>query len=210
MSVGVAGEEGAVAVSEPVLVGRWSLGRALTGSGAALPLTGLTLLLAVGGVGLLAWRQGRDRVTVGPVSVDGRVRGTPSASRRRGLLEPRTVAVGFRPPDDLRPAHLGLLVDESVDPVDVSATVVDLAVRGHLTIEEVENSVLWFSRTDWQLVRTGRDGRDGVPATGSDDPRSENPGPDEPSPRSVRARSPGSGRCSTACSPTATRCCCRS
>lgn len=154
MSVAVAYEDGSVAVPPPILVEEWSLGRALTGSPAAVPLTVLTALLGFGGVGLLAFRQGRDRVTAGGTTVDGRLTGTPAEPRRRGLFEPRTVPVRYRPPEDLRPAQLGLLVDESVDPVDISATVVDLAVRGHLVIEEVEDDILWFSRTDWRLTRT--------------------------------------------------------
>ena len=37
--------------------------------------------------------------------------------------------------------------------VDVAATVVDLAVRGHLTLEETESGL--FGRSDWRLTRTG-------------------------------------------------------
>lgn len=163
MSVAVAWRPAALEVPEPLLVEAWSLGRALVGSDAALPLTALAALLGFGGVGLLAYRQGRDRVTVGDATVDQRARGSPSTGqRRRRLLEPRTVPVEFRPPEDLRPAELGLLVDESVDPVDVSATVVDLAVRGHLQIEEVEEGWGWFSRTDWRLRRTEPAAREDV------------------------------------------------
>ena len=46
-----------------------------------------------------------------------------------------TVAVQFEPPRGLRPGHLGTLVDESADVRDVTATIVDLAVRGYLRIE---------------------------------------------------------------------------
>jgi hypothetical protein len=47
---------------------------------------------------------------------------------------------------------LGTIVDESANTVDVAATVVDLAVRGHLTLEETESGL--FGRTDWRLTRT--------------------------------------------------------
>ncbi len=48
----------------------------------------------------------------------------------------RSVAVRYEPPDTLRPAEVGALVDETVDTRDITATIVDLAVRGYLTIEE--------------------------------------------------------------------------
>jgi hypothetical protein len=47
---------------------------------------------------------------------------------------------------------LGTIVDESANTVDVAATVVDLAVRGHLTLEETATG--FFDRTDWRLSRT--------------------------------------------------------
>ncbi|HJO02869.1 MAG TPA: DUF2207 domain-containing protein [Acidobacteriota bacterium] len=58
--------------------------------------------------------------------------------RRRGR-DPRTgesVMVRYEPPADFRPAELGTLIDERVDLRDIVATVIDLAVRGYLKIEE--------------------------------------------------------------------------
>jgi predicted membrane protein DUF2207 len=52
------------------------------------------------------------------------------------------VAVQYEPPDSLTPAEAGTLMDESADMRDVTATLVDLAVRGHLKIEEREESAL--------------------------------------------------------------------
>ena len=43
----------------------------------------------------------------------------------------------FRVVDDVRPGHVGTVADERVDPIDVTATLVDLAVRGHLLITEL-------------------------------------------------------------------------
>ncbi len=51
-------------------------------------------------------------------------------------------AVQYEPPDSLTPAEAGTLMDESADMRDVTATVVDLAVRGHLKIEERDESAL--------------------------------------------------------------------
>ncbi len=42
------------------------------------------------------------------------------------------IAVEFEPPDKLKPAQIGLLLDERADTLDVTATIVELAVRGYL------------------------------------------------------------------------------
>ncbi|MPZ72439.1 MAG: DUF2207 domain-containing protein [Nitriliruptorales bacterium] len=145
----------AVAVAPPILVEKWNPVRAFNGSRAALPGAVLVALLGLVGVGLLAFRQGRDRVTRGGVAVDGMVDAGPA--ERRGLFAPRVTPVEFRPPDSLRPAQVGVLIDERVDPVDISATIVDLAVRGHLRITEIEERKLWFGKTDWELERLASD-----------------------------------------------------
>jgi len=60
-------------------------------------------------------------------------------SRVRG---PRVgpVAVQYEPPDGLTPAEAGTLVDERAAMRDITATIVDLAVRGFIVIEEKEKS----------------------------------------------------------------------
>lgn len=50
----------------------------------------------------------------------------------------RSIAPQYAPPEGLSPAELGTLVDNSPDMRDVTATLVDLAVRGYLVIEEKE------------------------------------------------------------------------
>jgi uncharacterized membrane protein YgcG len=59
--------------------------------------------------------------------------------RRRGR-DPRRlpIAVQYEPPRGLSPAEAGTLLDNSADLRDITATLVDLAVRGHLRIEERE------------------------------------------------------------------------
>jgi Predicted membrane protein (DUF2207) C-terminal domain len=56
----------------------------------------------------------------------------------------------------IRPGTIGTLVDERVDPVDVTASVLDLAVRGHLRITELprENE---HAPTDWTFTRRSSD-----------------------------------------------------
>jgi uncharacterized protein (TIGR04222 family) len=48
----------------------------------------------------------------------------------------RPIVARYKPPEGLTPAEVGTLVDDSADMADVTATIVDLAVRGVLRIEE--------------------------------------------------------------------------
>lgn len=48
----------------------------------------------------------------------------------------RSITVQYEPPDGLTPGEMGTLVDNSAGMRDITATLVDLAVRGYLTIEE--------------------------------------------------------------------------
>ena len=50
------------------------------------------------------------------------------------------VAVQYAPPEGMSPAEAGTLVDESAAMRDITATIVDLAVRGYIVIEEKEKS----------------------------------------------------------------------
>lgn len=47
-----------------------------------------------------------------------------------------TIVRQYEAPAGLRPAEVGVLVDNSSDDIDVSATIIDLAVRGYLVIHE--------------------------------------------------------------------------
>ncbi|HKT47868.1 MAG TPA: DUF2207 domain-containing protein [Candidatus Acidoferrales bacterium] len=48
----------------------------------------------------------------------------------------RPIAAQYEPPNHLTPGEVGTLVDNSADMRDITATIVDLAVRGFLVIEE--------------------------------------------------------------------------
>jgi uncharacterized membrane protein len=50
------------------------------------------------------------------------------------------IAVQYAPPEGMSPAEAGTLVDESAAMRDITATIVDLAVRGYIVIEEKEKS----------------------------------------------------------------------
>ncbi|WP_336084872.1 DUF2207 family protein [Nocardia sp. SSK8] len=57
--------------------------------------------------------------------------------------------VEFTTPDGVLPGEAGLLLDEQVDPVDIAATVVDLAVRRYLWIAPVNAR----GENDWRISR---------------------------------------------------------
>ena len=117
----------------------------------SLGLTGLVLAGGLTLVGRNWWRHGRDRRFLKRTA-------TPEDSEEitAPLFDRPTVVPEYEPPDGLRPAQLGLILDERADPYDLTATVVDLAVRGYLRIEKVQKQGL-FGRDDWRLVRLGAD-----------------------------------------------------
>lgn len=67
----------------------------------------------------------------------------------------RPIAAQYEPPEGLTPGELGTLLDNSPDMRDITATLVDLAVRGYLRIEEREEPALLglTSRTDYRFHR---------------------------------------------------------
>lgn len=56
---------------------------------------------------------------------------------------PGTVIAQYDPPDGLTPGEMGVLIDTQANHRDVIATMVDLAVRGYLTITETEKPGLF-------------------------------------------------------------------
>lgn len=92
----------------------------------------------------------------------------PGSARRLRLRSGEwdgTVAVAFTPPPGVTPGVAGTVVDGVTDPHDVSATIVDLAVRGWFTIEEVTRDAGAEAAStgpgrrdrDWMLHRAGTD-----------------------------------------------------
>jgi len=60
-----------------------------------------------------------------------------------------SVAPMYEPPKDMTPAEVGSLTDDTVHPRDITSTLVDLAVKGYLKIEETESKALLFSHRDY-------------------------------------------------------------
>jgi len=119
------------------------LGQLTAGLGVLLPL------LATAGMSALVWTRGRDEQYAG--LTPGLSPGVGEEGRTERRARPGTVAVQFNPPPGVQPGMVGTVVDESADTVDVTATILDLAVRGYLTITETEKS---FGRADWLLTLT--------------------------------------------------------
>lgn len=134
---------GQIAVNED-LRQLWTIDRAF--SVGLLPM-GLGLgLLVLGGLALWAAHRkiGRDYAgNVDPVMV----------------AEFHPVAAGqseFKRLNGISPGAIGTLADERVDPVDVTATILDLAVRGHLLITELPRDQE-HAPTDWAFSRRESD-----------------------------------------------------
>ena len=145
--------KGIVAEPAPILTERWTLRRAFT----ATPLTvGGSVLLAalvLGGFGRIAWRTGRDRRYQGS-QVDV-LMGAPAETPEQAVPVFEGDASGpveFAPPLGLRPGQIGTLVDEVANALDVTASVIDLAVRKYLVIEEIPKKG-WFGKPDWKLTK---------------------------------------------------------
>src|SRR5215469_3522631 len=62
-----------------------------------------------------------------------------------------SVAPMYAPPDKLAPAEAGTLVVDRVQPQDITAVLVDLAVRGYIKIAEVDHKGLLLSHKDYEL-----------------------------------------------------------
>ena len=82
-------------------------------------------LVTFGGMFVLWWYKGRD----------------PDAGM--------SVAPMYEPPPGISPAEAGTLIDDSIHPRDITCTMVDLAVRGYIKIEETAEKVLLFTHKDY-------------------------------------------------------------
>lgn len=143
---------GIVPTPEPILVERWSLTRAFSLNPLTAGVTGALSLLVAGGIARMLWLVGRDKRWSGSL-VDARFGSASGAAERVPLFEGGPFPVEYSPPGNLRPGLIGTLRDEVAHPLDVTATIVDLATRGFLRIEEVKESGLLRDKTDWKLVR---------------------------------------------------------
>jgi uncharacterized membrane protein YgcG len=78
-------------------------------------------------------------------------------SKGRDPKMKEAITVQYGPPrynnQPLTPAEVGTLVDEMLDPKDITSGIVGLAVKGYLRIEETKHEGLIFDKTDYYLKR---------------------------------------------------------
>jgi len=128
---------------------RWNLNKAFT---IDLATTGAALATLVVGALLLWWlhrRTGADLAFSGEVSAVGSF---------RPVGDGESV---FEQGEDMRPGLVGTVADERVDPVDITATLIDLAVRGHLRITELQHTE--YGLVDWRFSRLENPGDELAP-----------------------------------------------
>lgn len=157
----VAGWPGGTFVgAEPILTKRHHLGNTFVVNPLTAGLGGAIAALGAAGLAVVARRRGRDERYTGLTPGLLPAAGEQATTRQGGRGAP--VAVRFTPPDGAAPAEVGTLIDEVVHQRDIAATVIDLAVRGHLRITELEPSTASKlpGGRDWDLRRL--DGGDGL------------------------------------------------
>ena len=147
ITIATALRKGAVAAPKPILVRKPTVANFFELTSGYVSAMVAIFAAALGGLGALWWRNGRDRqyVSLYYLSQDSR-------EERAPLFGSDPIAVEFEPPDQMRPGQMGLLFDERADTLDVTATIIDLAVRGYLKITELDKTG-WFGKTDWELER---------------------------------------------------------
>jgi uncharacterized membrane protein len=62
-----------------------------------------------------------------------------------------SVAPMYEPPANMGPAEVGTLIDDEVNPRDITSVLVDLAVRGYIKIVEADHKGLVFTSKDYEL-----------------------------------------------------------
>lgn len=148
---------GIVPTPEPILEERWSLARAFSLTPATLAGFGILMAAVLAWFARLVWRTGRDRRWIGSevdIAFGGGGDDPQPEDQAVPLLERHRPPVEFVPPDGIRPGQMGTLIDEVAHPLDVTATIIDLAVRGYLRIEELPAEGIFAKKPDWELVRT--------------------------------------------------------
>jgi hypothetical protein len=141
--------KGAVAEPQPKLK-RWLRDPRRYFDLAPLSIAG-AVVVAIAAAAVIAdlwWRHGRDREYSTLKHLTGNI-----AERIRPLFGRRDVVVEYTPPESLRPAEMGLIINEGIDDTEITATFIDLAARGYVRIDEQARDG-WFGEQKWLLTRT--------------------------------------------------------
>jgi len=128
-----------VAVNQQVME-HWTLDRAFSVD--LLPLLVALGVLILGAAGLLVLYRARGRDVASSKDPTLVASFQPSGKG----------TVTFEVHDAIRPGHVGTVIDEHVDPIDITATILDLAVRGHMRIIQLPGDGL-HAPIDWSFER---------------------------------------------------------
>jgi uncharacterized membrane protein YgcG len=166
-------DKGAITVAPPNLVDKpedaWVHALKITPITVGVMIVGIVLAFIA--VMRAWWVQGRDR-WLGDMFYVNQAPSTPSAEAIKPLMAHETIVVEYTPPEvdgeskrPLRPAEIGVLLDEKADTLDVTATIVDLAVRKHLIIKEESSGGVFgmFKHKDYELDRLEPETNDLLP-----------------------------------------------
>ncbi len=152
MTVVVGFPRGSVHNTGPILEERHDFAAAFRITPWTIGGASVLALLGISGALLVAWRVGRDRAYADQIPGLTPLAGQDGTERRKRYLGRGPIVVEFTPPDRVRPAQVGTLIDERADTIDVTATIVDFAVRKHVHIREIPRKGR-FSSQDWELVK---------------------------------------------------------
>jgi Predicted membrane protein (DUF2207) len=142
----VTGYEPGATKGAPIFQRRHTLATAFTVDTVTGGSLVVLLALLLGGFATLYRLRGRD----------GRiVDGHAASAVQAPVTDDGAGGLRFDAPGGLKPGQVGTLIDEQADVIDVTATVIDLAVRGYLLIEELPRAR--YGRPDWQLRRLAKD-----------------------------------------------------
>jgi uncharacterized membrane protein YgcG len=157
MQVGAGYPVGTFVGAEPTYGEHLTVGSVLDPSPLNVSVGAGAALLGIASLTAAKRRFGRDEVFAG--LTPGNIPSGGVGDIERGKLS--TVAVAFTPPPGVRPGEGAVLMNAgsaTSNGVELSATIVDLAVRGFLTISEQETSKFLGlgSSQDWTLTGTDK------------------------------------------------------
>lgn len=112
----------------------------------------VSLVSGVGIIFMIWYKNGRDYWSGLPLLLSQGI----SQAKIKPIGAKETIVVEYEPPDKLPPAIVGTVMDERADTLDVSATIIDLATRGYLSITEQTKKWI-FGSTDYIFKHKGKD-----------------------------------------------------
>jgi|GEM_PF-530986 len=66
--------------------------------------------------------------------------------------EKNTIIPHYKPPRGLKPIECGIIIDEKMNPEDLTSSIIDLAVRGFIKIEEIEKKGFLSKSKDYKFI----------------------------------------------------------